>query len=546
MTGMSRRTFLSLSTAVAAGAAATSLAGCGSGAKKTGEAASSKVKLPSYVPYTKVKPDLPPNAKGLSAGFLSYPKDLVRSVPKTPGDGSKVTVLTEIWTQPPVPAGSNSHWKKVNKELGVDLEAILGTDPGYEEKFSAVIAGGDLPELMWIPPNQGIQHIAELLEAKCADITEYVSGDAVKDYPNLAAMTPAHWKTAVVNGKIWGAPSPYPAVGQVYGGNPRIWEKADGLSADSPEEFLAKCKEVTGGKVWALEPIYVNATSVMSQCFGAPNKWRQNKDGSLTWWQDTDEYLQALAFVIKLKKAGVFYPGNPKMADANTKLAQGSIGAVVFANPFNARKDIRLQDPDVAAEILIPFGAGGNKPNHHYHLGTIGYTAIKKGDEKRVRMLLGVLNYLAAPFGTTEREFLEFGTEGEDFTYDKNGFPERSKQGKQQVEGLFSGLATATTSPFALVASTFPGTERARDVKDVYAAEQKLIPNAIRNPAVGHYSDAYTQHYGRMDTEARDLVNDIVSGRKKLSEWKPFWAEWRNKGLEQMAREFQKSIEQSA
>ncbi|MFG2650326.1 extracellular solute-binding protein [Streptomyces sp. NPDC048436] len=540
---MSRRTFLSLSTAVAAGAAATSLTGCGSGAKKTGEAASSKVKLPSYVPFGKVKPDLPPNAKGLSAGFLSYPKDLVRSVPKTPGDGSKVTVLTEIWTQPPTPAGSNTHWKKVNKELGVDLEAILGTDPGYEEKFSAVIAGGELPDLMWIPPNQGIQHIAELLEAKCADITEYVSGDAVKSYPNLAAMTPAHWKTAVVNGKIWGAPSPYPAFGQVYGGNPEVWEKADGFSATSPDEFLAKCKEVTGGKVWALEPIYVNAASVMSQCFGAPNKWRRNKDGSLTWFQETDEYTEALNFVLKLKKAGVFYPGNPKMADANTKLAQGAIGAAVFANPFNARKDIRVQDPGLAAEILIPFGVDGKKPKHHYHLGTIGYTAIKKGDEKRVRMLLRVLDYLAAPFGTTERELLEFGTEGEDFTYDKNGFPERTKKGKQQVEGLFSGLTTATTSPFALVASTFPGTHRAQDVKDVYAAEQKLIETAIQNPVVGHYSDAYTQHYGRMSTEATDLVNDIVSGRKKISEWKPFWAEWKSKGLEQMAREFQKSIE---
>ncbi|MGW6059564.1 extracellular solute-binding protein [Streptomyces sp. NPDC055189] len=540
---MSRRTFLSLSTAVAAGAAATSLTGCGSGAKKTGEAASSKVKLPSYLPFGKVKPDLPPNAKGLSAGFLSYPKDLVRSVPKPPGDGSKITVLTEIWTQPPAPAGSNDHWQKVNKELGVDLEAILGTDPGYEEKFSAVIAGGELPDLLWIPPNQGIQHIAELLEAKCADITEYVSGDAVKDYPNLAAMTPAHWKTAVVNGKIWGAPSPYPAVGQLYGGNPKVWEKADGFSASSPEEFLAKCKEVTGGKVWALEPIYVNAASVLSQCFGAPNKWRQNKDGSLTWWQETDEYTETLNFVLKLKKAGVFYPGNPKMADANTKLAQGSIGATVHANPFNARRDIRVQDPEVATEFLIPFGAGGNKPNHHYHLGTIGYTAIRKGDEKRVRMLLGVLNYLAAPFGTKEREFLEFGTQGEDFTYDKNGFPDRTKKGKQQVEGLFSGLTTATTSPFALVASAFPGTERSRDVKDVYAAEQKLIGTAVQNPTVGHYSDAYTQHYGRMSTEATDLVNDIVSGRKKLSEWKPFWAEWKNKGLEQMAREFQKSIE---
>ncbi|MFF2437393.1 hypothetical protein ACFVU4_25010 [Streptomyces sp. NPDC058107] len=158
-------------------------------------------------------------------------------------------------------------------------------------------------------------------------------------------------------------------------------------------------------------------------------------------------------------------------------------------------------------------------------------------------MLLGVLNYLAAPFGSKERELLEFGTEGADFTYDDQGFPQRTKKGKQQVEGFYSGLATATT---ALLPSAFPGTHGPEDVKATYAVEQKLIGTAIANPTVGHYSDAYTEHYGRMSTEATDLVNDIVSGRKKIGEWKPFWTEWRSKGLDQMAREFQKSIEKNA
>ena len=461
------------------------------------------MKLPTYVPFDKIEPDLAPTARGLSAGFLSYPKELVRSVAKTPGDGSKITMLTEIWTQPPTPKGSNGYWKRLDKELGVDLTAVLGTDPGYEEKFSATIAGGDLPDLLWIPPNQGIQHVAELLEAKCADITEYVSGDAVKDYPNLAAMTPAHWKTAVVNGKIWGAPVPYPAFGQVYAGNPKVWAKADGLQASGPEEFLAKCKEVTGGKTWALEPIYVNAASVLSQCFGAPNKWRQNKDGSLTWFQDTEEYEETLNFVLKLKKAGVFYPGNPKMADAYIKMAQGTIGATVHANPYNARQEIRVQDPGLATEIMIPFAAGGNKPNHHYHLGTIGYTAIKKGDEKRVRMLLRVLDYLAAPFGSKEREFLEYGAEGDDFTYDKHGFPDRTKQGKQQVEGLYSGLATATTSPFALIASQLPGHRagqgRQGRVRGRAEAGEDRRAQSDGRPLLGRVHPALRTHVDRGD-----------------------------------------------
>ncbi|MFC7309652.1 hypothetical protein ACFQVC_36245 [Streptomyces monticola] len=543
-TGMSRRRFLGLSTAVAAGAAATSLTGCGSSAAGKGEAASAKVKLPSYAPFTKVKPDLAANAKGLSAGFLSYPEELVRSVTRTPGDGSKVTMLTEIWVQPPLSKGSNDHWRQVDKALGVELTAILGTDPGYEEKFPAIVAAGDLPDLMWIPPNQGLQHIAQLLEGKMADLTEYVSGDAVKDYPNLANMTPAHWKTAVVNGRIWGAPSPYPALGQVYGGNPEIWQKADGFSARSTEEFLDKCKEVTGGNVWALEPIYVNAVSVLSQCFGGPNKWARAKDGSVSYHMESEEFLEALNFVVKLKKAGVFYPGDPKMADAYVKMAQGRIGACVYANPAGARKDTRINDPALGAEILIPFDADGHKANAHLHaFGTIGYTAIKKGSEKRVRMLLDVLNYLAAPFGTKEREFLEFGTEGTDFTYDKDGFPQRTKQGKQQVEGLYSGLTTATTAPFVLQPASFPGDEGVQDVRDIYAVEKKLLATAVPNATIGHYSDAYTERFGRMQTESNDLVNDIVAGRRKISEWKPFWQEWGPKGLDRMKEEFRKSLE---
>ncbi|MEV6110207.1 hypothetical protein AB0M28_36705 [Streptomyces sp. NPDC051940] len=546
MSGLSRRGFLGISTAVVAGATGLGLTGCGTSAKTKGAAASAKVKLPAYHPFTAVKPDLPANSKGLSAGFLSYPKELVQSVAKTPGDGSKVSMLTEIWVQPPLPKGGNDHWKRVDEAFGADFSAILGTDPGYPEKFSATVAGGDLPDLMWIPPNQGIQHVAQLLEAKCADISEYVAGEAVKDFPNLAAMTPEHWKTAVVNGKIWGAPVPYPAFGQVYGANPEVWAAAGGFSATSTDEFLAKCKEVTGGKQWALEPIYVNAVSVMSQCFGAPNKWRREKDGSLTFWQETDEYLEALNFVLQLKKAGVFYPGDPQMADAYLKMAQGSIGATVHANPSGARANLRTNDPELAAEVLVPFNAQGHQANHHYHLGTIGYTALKKGDEKRVRMLLGILDYIAAPFGSKEREFLEFGTKDVDFTYDDKGIPQRTDAGKQQVEGLWSGLGTSTCAPFSLQTSSFPGTHGAEDVQYVYGVEQKLIGTAVRNPVVGHYSDAYTEHYGRLSTEAGDLVNDIVSGRKKIDEWKPFWSDWRNKGLEQMAREYQQSLEKSA
>ena len=46
---------------------------------------------------------------------------------------------------------------------------------------------------------------AEFLDSQCADLTPYLSGDAVKEYPNLAAIPTFAWKNSgcAYNGKIY-------------------------------------------------------------------------------------------------------------------------------------------------------------------------------------------------------------------------------------------------------------------------------------------------------------------------------------------------------
>ena len=60
---------------------------------------------------------------------------------------------------------------------------------------------------------------------------------------------------------------------------------------------------------------------------------------------------------------------------------------------------------DMAARevgVLHPFAHDGHAPAYHTGPGHFGVTFLKKGTPERTKMLLGVLNVLAAPFGTQE------------------------------------------------------------------------------------------------------------------------------------------------
>lgn len=173
------------------------------------------------------------------------------------------------------------------------------------------------------------------------------------DYPNLAALAPASWRTAVVNGKIWGAPIPSTPMGQCMIGNPTVWDKVGGFQSTSADDFLDKCKQLSVDNSYALEPAYINMVHMFGEWFGVPNRWRVNADKTLTYYLETDEYKASIEYAAKVFAARCFHP-NPNLADASAQVAQGRLGAFVSSNPdTNA---LRAFNPDQQADVLIPFG----------------------------------------------------------------------------------------------------------------------------------------------------------------------------------------------
>ena len=430
---LSRRGFLG----VAGVAALTATTACGpTGGDDTGGAkASADVTLPTYKEFTGVKPDHPGNEAGLQPVYLKMPSEFIAATLEAPLK-AKVSGLTETFSTPPPPMGSNPFWQRLNAKLGSDLELIIGTDPGYPEKFATILASDDLPDVMWLPPNQGIPNVGPMLEAKFADLTSYLAGDAVLEYPNLAALKPASWRTAVVNGKIWGAPIPSTPFGQVMIGNPKAWDQVGGFQCKTADEFFEKAKELTrpNEKKYALEPAYINMLHMFGEWFGAPNGWRVNADRTLTGSYETDEYQAAVEFAAKVFAAGCFYP-DANLPDGRPKVAQGQISAFVSVGPTGIG-ELRDFDQTMQGEALIPFGWDGKaKPIYDMGYGTVGFTPFRKAEEGRIRELLSMINYLSAPFGTAEYVQKNFGEADQDFSLDGNGNPALTTAGQTNVPG---------------------------------------------------------------------------------------------------------------
>ncbi|MET4647780.1 hypothetical protein OG894_12310 [Streptomyces sp. NBC_01724] len=540
-TNMSRRGFMG-----AAGIAGLTVAGlssltaCGSGAtvSKGGAKASAKLKLPTYVAAQTAPADLAGNAAGLDATYLRYPKKLTKSVAKAPGDGSRITALTETFTTPAPAQGKNAYWQELNKRLGsqFDMTIVVEEGAGYPGKFNAIIASGDIPDLVWFPPNQGLQHVPELLDAKFHDLTPHLSGDAVKKYPNLANLPTTAWKTAVINGKIRGVAVAYGSMGQVYVVNQDFWKPVGGAEFTSAEDFLAKGKQLLDAKrnKYVLEPAYVNHVGQFAQWFGAPASWRL-EDGKLTHLYETEEYLEAVAFAVKVRKAGLFWP-DPNLSTTMEKVAQGSLGAYVQSFP-SFLTDVKTYDFPFG--VIVPFaGKAGVTPAYTLGYGSVGYTAIsKKADTKRVEMLLRVLDYLAAPFGTEERLFLDNGIEGTHYTRTSNGDIKLTAKGNAE--------AVTTAMPLAFLANTpeyiyLPG--KSGLASKIHGWQEELLKLGKANPTSGHFSDTSTKKSASIGTAVSDTVLDVVAGRKPISAFQDQVKKWRSGGGDQMRAEYEASI----
>jgi putative aldouronate transport system substrate-binding protein len=550
-----RRTFLRLASvgavglpvwlaACAAPVPAAKPTAAASGAAGAGSTPAARLQMPTYTPIQAAKPDLPATDAGLDAAYFSYPKTLVKSVPQPPGSGGDVNVFTLLQIQPPPPVDQNVAWQAVNKDVNANIKMVMAATSDYPAKLATTMAGNDLPDLLYLLSTVNVPNIPQFLGNSYTDLAPLVSGDAVKDYPNLGGLPTLAWKQTVYNGGIFGVPVPRPYFQVIWYVNQ---ERLDAVGATQPtsgDDFKRILKEMTrpqDGQYGISAPpnnAYGLVSTPQLAMFRVPNNWSVDASGAFTKDLETEQFRAALGFVRDLYASGVYHPDSPNYNTTSVK--QNFIAgkyAVVATGWFSYQGEfwdagLRMK-PVVRFRTLHPFSADGGNAIWHQYQAYFGMTAIKKGSPERVKELLRILNYMAAPFGSQESLLLEYGVKDVDFTFDENGSPVPTPQGNSDTSVSWRYLTMRPQVLFDPNDSNF--------AKVAYADEQTMVPILVSDPSLGLYSATNSSKGNVLLQNYTDALAEIVVGRNPLSGLDQIIKDWRANGGDQMRSEFQKA-----
>ncbi|MFI1098574.1 extracellular solute-binding protein [Streptomyces sp. NPDC020917] len=535
----SRRTLLrSIAAGGAAVAAPSLLTACSSTAARhdVSNVGRTLAPWPAYVPFAGPPADLPGTADGIQPGYLTYPKNLVSAVHDKPGTGQTIKVMTITYGTPPKPASSNRFWAAVNEALGVTVEFTVVPDSDYMTKMATMMAGDDLPDVINLGGGHTLPREAEFVAAKCADLSPYVSGDAIKAYPNLANLPTYAWQDmGRVGGKIYGVPVQRSAPGNCLWINNDVFTAAGMKDGWTSDDFTAVAKAATHGRKYGLgssQPLLFG-TDIHTTAFGAPQEWKVD-GGTFVSAYTTDEYRAGIAFMAKLRQAGLYQPNvlGTSTVDCKTMFYNGTVASM--PDGFGA---LTTSVPSIKGaftlDAMVPYTPpGGARPGMDRARGIFGYTVLKKATPDRIKLILRVLDYLAAPFGTKEYELTHFGIEGTHFTRDAQGSPIPTALG--QVENPVNlPIKYLSDAPQVLY---LPGNPDA--VRRNHAWQTKVAPMLVRNPRFGLQSETGTRVGATLDTLRTDAIGAVVAGRKPMSAWDDTVKQMRSQGLDKIAEEY--------
>jgi putative aldouronate transport system substrate-binding protein len=389
----------------------------------------------------------------------------------------------------------------------------------------------------------------QFLQATCVDLSPHLAGDAVKDYPNLANFPTYTWQGTgtVYGGNIWGVPVPRSVLASSIYVHQEILDGMGAAQPKSADEFKRILQQVSRPQdnQWGIGSSVTNAffvSTLFLQIFGGPNNWRLETSGKLTKNYETDEFKAAVGYARDLFQAGLVNPNSGSIAvlGADQDFLAGR--SVFYYSTWLALSTVfwpqaaRL-GPNIKMRGVEPFSADGkSKPVFFLGIGNFGNTYIKKANPERVKELLGVLNYLAAPFGTQEQMLMSYGLPNIDYKLDSTANP----------VPIAANSYVYNPVPFRYL-TQYPGvqynTTNPQDYAQVvHPAELAMAAAGIQDPVLSLYSPSFPNLNATLQLALNDGVSDIVQGRRPLGDLNQIVADWRTKGGDKIRGEYQDAL----
>lgn len=534
-----RRGFVTASAGVAGAIAGVPLlSACGSSAStsNTGVTNTKTVKtvIPTFKASTAVTADIPSVAGAAGSatdpGFLSFPANPAKTVTGTIGSGGTYKTVTPLWGS--VPPAGNSYYKAVNTALGATLNENPSDGNNYATMLSTLFASGNIPDWLDVPGwnTAAIQNFSEGVEKYFKDLTPYLAGDKVLDYPNLAAIPSTGWSAGVWNGKLYGLP--LWTSGASFSG--LIYYRADifktaGIdastitSADALKALGAELTNKAKGQ-YAFEDLGI----YLFQMFNIPISngvgFTKDSGGNFISKYEMPEYVEMLEFASSLAKGGWVHPSaiagdsqNAKnrfwagktviTADGNGAWVKADAQSGTAANPSYERQGFKI------------FAHDGGTPTIGLEAGAGMFSYLNKNlTDAQIKELLRIANFLAAPYGSQEYLVARYGQEGTDYTMTSDG-PTLTSEGNKVVTDTFDQLANCQA---VIYNSGY------NQITQDYAAWQADAVKHAYKPLFYAMNITEPASTSKATTALESVITDVRLGRKTVTDYQNALTTWKN------------------
>lgn len=538
-----RRALTGAAVGIAGISGAGALAGCG-GSAATEEIATELAAVPTYTPVTGgPTPDLPGD-ENVQPVYFEAPQeaDLFTSVAEAqlPHTTDPVSAFV-ISYAPPAPS-SNSYLEEARKRLDTDLEVQIVSSENFSAKFATVMAGGDIPDMVEFIAFDMPTNAPQLLDAQFTDLSELLGGDAIADYPNLANIPSSSWENCRVNGRIYGTPVHRPPFGSILVTRTDLVEELTGEAPapSSKDEFTALLDAVTDAKAgrWALCGQTAGDSvdwgyDFMAAMFGVPNGWGL-VDGKLVHKFEHEGYLEMASYIKEMHDAGYYHPDTPSMSgsQAKTNIANGSV--LMHLDGISALLDTSLPE-GTATGAIVPFAADGGAGIIYQGSSLFSFTALKKAEEGRILEQLKVLNYLAAPYGSEEGFFLQYGTKGEHFERAGDGSISVTDAGTAQIGP--TSLNRISAPPQILTSAVRIDDQLRRS----HAWQEDSAPMLLKSAVAGLYSPTAAKNSSAAGAVMTSL-DEYILGRGSLDAVKEATSTWTTQSGDTIRAEYEEQL----
>ena len=483
--------------------------------------------IPNYYPIDLLTPDIS-SVNGSTPGFTSLPATFARSVASTPGKGGTYTAMSPAWWTVPPSLPGNSYYAAVNKELGATVNFQVNDGNTYGDKIQTVLASPkDVPDWVVIPGWNLPPRFGQAAENLFTDLSEYLAGDKVKKYPNLANLPTDAWKFSVFNGGLYGLPYPGTQLNDALFFRADLFEEMGLQQPTSAAEYLEVAKEATDESKgrWGSEDIWTGAKIM----HGVVPKWKE-VDGKLQNALESDEYRAALEWTAKLFASGAVHPdavaGNSQMGKARFESGATLMTGDGLGGWHEALARVLPTNPKFRMQAMEYFAPDGGKPVLFKASPASIFSFIKKNeDPAKIEEILALADYLAAPFGTVENQLITNGVEGVHYDLDAQNVPQATDKGRTEVTSTYAFLVSPPISNSLVQYTGY--------VKERSDWEARQAPNVQEALFFGMQIQEDTK-FASLGKPFDDLSKDIIRGRKSMADLDSALATWKKSGGDEL------------